>query len=245
MIHKIILPKLSTNMEKGIIGKWLKKEGDKIIAGAIITAGFATMEAQGLFSESRLSVIAGEAKKYVASPSSIQTATNKMIAYSGYTLLLVLAFVVLRGLIVHAPRLQIVTNAGALASTIVPQGLVVVITLLFAIGAANYSRRNVLFQEINATEKLGRIKNICIDKTGTLTDNILLVEDMHIIQGFGEDEARDLVYQCIISLGDSSETILAVKKYLEKLKIRLLKKLAKNGIRAEINGRAKHWYSLW
>jgi GTP pyrophosphokinase len=35
------------------------------------------------------------------------------------------------------------------------------------------------------------------------------------------------------------------EKYLEKLKIHLLKKLAKNGIRAEINGRAKHWYSLW
>ena len=68
-------------------------------------------------------------------------------------------------------------DAGALASAIVPQGLVVVITLLFAIGAANYSRKNVLFQEINATEKLGRIKNICIDKTGTLTDNILVVEN--------------------------------------------------------------------
>lgn len=35
------------------------------------------------------------------------------------------------------------------------------------------------------------------------------------------------------------------EKYLEKLKIRILKKLAKNGIRAEIHGRAKHWYSLW
>lgn len=35
------------------------------------------------------------------------------------------------------------------------------------------------------------------------------------------------------------------EKYLEKLKFRILKKLAKNGIRAEVNGRAKHWYSLW
>ena len=35
------------------------------------------------------------------------------------------------------------------------------------------------------------------------------------------------------------------EKYLEKLKIRILKKLAKNNIRAEVHGRAKHWYSLW
>ena len=36
MVYKIILPKLSTNMEKGIIGKWLKKEGDKVEKGELL-----------------------------------------------------------------------------------------------------------------------------------------------------------------------------------------------------------------
>ena len=193
-----------------------KKEGEKIIAGAIITSGYGIMESQGLFSESRLSVIAGDVKKYMASPSSIQQGTNMVVVYSGYILLLVLLFVITRGIIVHAPRLEIVTNAGALASTLVPQGLVVTITLLFAIGAASYSRRNVLFQEINATEKLGRIKNLCIDKTGTLTDNILVVEDMHVFQSIPEVEVNSLTYKCVLGLDDLSETILAVKKYLEE-----------------------------
>jgi cation-transporting ATPase E len=204
-----------------------KKEGEKIIAGAIVTSGSAVMEAQGLFRESRLSVIAGDVKKYAASPSSIQTAINTVIKYAGYILLLVLLFVVIRGILVHASRLEMVMNAGALASTLVPQGLVVVITLLFAIGAAGYSRRNVLFQEINATEKLGRIKNLCIDKTGTLTDNILLVEDMHIVEGFNEKEAHALTYTCILGLSDTSQTILAVKKYLENKKDWQEKEIAK------------------
>ncbi len=193
-----------------------KKEKDKLIAGAIVTSGDGVMEAQGLFRDSRLSIIAGEVKKYAASPSSIQTAINKVIRYSGYTLLVVLLFVVVRGMLVHAPRLQIVTNAGALASTLVPQGLMVVITLLFAIGAANYSRRNVLFQEINATEKLGRIKNLCIDKTGTLTDNILVVQAMHIAKNFNEEDARAITYACVQSTRDSTQTILGIKNYLEK-----------------------------
>jgi cation-transporting ATPase E len=174
------------------------------------------MESQGLFRESTLSVISGDVKKYEAHPSSIQQATNKVIQYSGYILLVVLLFVVVRGIVVHAPRLQIVTNSGALASTLVPQGLMVVITLLFAIGAASYSKRNVLFQEINATEKLGQIKNLCIDKTGTLTDNILVVEDMKVFQGFSVEDARSLSYECIVAMGDSSQTVVAVKKYLEK-----------------------------
>ena len=207
---------ISEALVTGESDSFSKKEGDKIIAGAIITSGDAVMQAEGLFKDSRLSLIAGEVKKYATSPSSIQSATNIIIKYSSYILLLVLAFVVARGYILHLPRLEIVTNAGALASTLVPQGLVVAITLLFAIGAASYARRNVLFQEINATEKLGRIKNLCIDKTGTLTDNILVVEEMHIVEGFGESEARALTNACISGLSDSSETILAVKKYLEK-----------------------------
>lgn len=193
-----------------------KKEGDKIIAGAIVTSGSAVMQAEGLYRESILAKIAGDAKKYAGSPSSIQTSINTIIKYAGYILLVVLLFVVVRGILVGATRLEMVTNAGALASMLVPQGLVVVITLLFAIGAANYSRRNVLFQEINATEKLGRIKNLCIDKTGTLTDNILVVENMHIVEGFNEANAHALTYTCVLGLSDSSQTILAVKKYLEE-----------------------------
>jgi len=206
---------ISEALITGESDSFAKKEGDKIIAGAIITSGEAVMEAQGLFKDSRLSKIAGEVKKYSTNLSSIQEATNTVIKDSGYILIVVLVFVVVRGILMHIPRLEIVTSAGALASTIVPQGLAVAITLLFAIGAASYARRNVLFQEINATEKLGRIKNICIDKTGTLTDNKLVVESMHVVQGFNEEYARTLTSLCISSLSDSSETILAVKRYLE------------------------------
>jgi cation-transporting P-type ATPase E len=206
---------ISEALVTGESDSFSKQEGDKVIAGAIITSGYGIMESQGLFKDSRLSLIAGEVQKYAASPSSIQTAINTVIKYASYVLVLVLLFVIARGIFLHSPRLEMVTNAGALASTIVPQGLVVVITLLFAIGAASYSRRNVLFQEINATEKLGRIKNLCIDKTGTLTDNILMVEDMHIFQDFSQTDAYSLINSYILGSGDSSQTFLAVKKYID------------------------------
>ena len=216
---------ISEALVTGESDSFSKKEGEKVIAGAIVTSGSGIMEAQGLFKDSRLSIIAGEVKKYAANPSSIQSGINTVIKYTGYSLVLILIFVVIRGIILHTPRLEIVSNAGALASTIVPQGLVVVITLLFAIGAANYSRRNVLFQEINATEKLGRIKNLCIDKTGTLTDNILAVEDMYTFKDFSKNDAYSFTNTYIESSGDSSQTFLAVKNYIEKQKIENEKKM--------------------
>ncbi|MCX6752214.1 MAG: HAD-IC family P-type ATPase [Candidatus Nomurabacteria bacterium] len=210
---------ISEALVTGESDSFSKKEGDKMIAGAIVTSGKGIMEAVGIFKDSRLSIIAGEVQKYASSPSSIQTAINMVVKYSGYALVAVLVFVVARGILLHSSKLEMVTNAGALASTIIPQGLVVVITLLFAIGAANYSRRDVLFQEINATEKLGRIKNLCIDKTGTLTDNILVVEDMFIFQGLKETDANSLIHTYVSNSGDSSQTFSAVKKYINEKKM--------------------------
>lgn len=193
-----------------------KRENEKIIAGAIITSGSGVMKAEGIFRESRLFMISEDVKKYAASPSSIQKGIDIVIKYSGYSFLLVLLFVVIRGILIGASNVEMVMNAGALASIIIPQGLVVVVTLLFAVGAASYSKRDVLFQEINATEKLGRVKNLCIDKTGTLTDNILVVEEMHIYKDISEINTHSLTYESIIGLNDSSQTILAVKNYLEE-----------------------------
>lgn len=191
-----------------------KKDGEKASAGDIITAGSGILEAQNTFQESRISKMAESAKKYAANPSPIQRATNTVIKYTGYVLALVIIFVVVRGLFLHDPNVNIVMNIGALASTLVPQGLVVITTLLFALGASSYSRKNVLFQEINSTEKLGRIKNLCMDKTGTLTNNILDVEEMYVPETVSKEEAVSLSSAYIRGSGDSSQTIAAIQKYL-------------------------------
>ena len=207
---------ISEALVTGESDSFSKKDGDEIMAGAVVTSGYGIMEAKGFFKDSRLSVIAEEVKKYAANPSSIQSAINTVIKYSGYILLVVLIYVVGRGMLLHLPELQIVTNVGALASTLIPQGLVVVITLLFAIGAASYARKDVLFQEINATEKLGRIKNLCIDKTGTLTDNMLVVDDIYLFGSLSDSDVRPLFNSYFDNSKDSSQTILAVKTYLKK-----------------------------
>ncbi|MCX6757732.1 MAG: HAD-IC family P-type ATPase [Candidatus Nomurabacteria bacterium] len=191
-----------------------KKEGEKLVAGSIITSGVGIIRVDNIFKESRISRITDDAKKYALNPSSIQRSMDTVIKYSGYILILSLIFVVIRGFIAHESYIDIVMHIGALASIIVPQGLMVITTLLFTIGASSYSRHNVLFQEINATEKLGRIKNLCMDKTGTLTDNILVVENVFMPEGISKELVFDLTSIYINGSGDSSQTILAIEKYI-------------------------------
>ncbi|MFA5841712.1 MAG: HAD-IC family P-type ATPase [Candidatus Paceibacterota bacterium] len=193
-----------------------KKVGEGVPAGGIITAGTGSIRIKTLYAESRIAKMTASSRRYTTNPSPIQRSVAKIIKYSSYALAAILVFVAYRGYVTGEPIEAIVKNAGALASIIVPQGLIVTATLFFAFGAASYSRRHVLFQDINATEKLGRIKNLCMDKTGTLTENSLVVEEMNIPVGMAKEVAGSLTLLYIKVSGESSQTINAVKKYLSE-----------------------------
>ena len=210
---------ISEALITGESDSFVKIKGDRVLAGGIVTAGEATVEVETIFSQSRISKMTADAKKYSASRSPIENTIKDTIKYSGYILILVVIFVVVRGAFFHEPWIRIVNDVGALASVIVPQGLVVITTILFAFGAASYSSKHVLFQEINATEKLGRIKNLCMDKTGTLTDNILIMEDIELPDGLTKEEVKILIAQYIKGSGDKSQRIDAIKKYIEGVSI--------------------------
>ncbi|MDR3570791.1 MAG: HAD-IC family P-type ATPase [Candidatus Pacebacteria bacterium] len=191
-----------------------KKTGDELLAGSVITAGGGVIKVETPFAESRVAKMAEGLKRYTTNPSPIQLSIQKIIEYTVYTLLATIALVVIRGALVHEPQLRIVENIGALASVLVPQGLVVTVTLLFTFGGAHFYNRHVLLQEVNATEKFGHIKNLCVDKTGTLTENELTVERMLIPAHEDLSRARTFAAAYVQGSQDSSQLVSAMEKYL-------------------------------
>ncbi len=193
-----------------------KKIADKLFAGEIVTAGSGTVVLESTYDESRIAQMTKTIKEYSATESPIQNSVSRIIKISSFVLVAIIAFVVVRGFVIHESYIVIVNNIGALASVVIPQGLVVITTLLFAFGAASYSSKHVLFQEINATEKLGRIKNLCMDKTGTLTSSMLAVEKMYVAGKYTEERAYELTELYIKGSGDSSKTVDAIRGFLVK-----------------------------
>lgn len=186
---------------------------DHVLAGSIITSGTGVMRVETVFKESRIARMTAGIKSYAVSESPIQHAVGLAITYSGYLLVIIILYVAAQGALTGEPHVRVVKEIGALASTIVPQGLAFAMTLLFAYGAAHLFRRNVLLQEVSATEKLGRIKNLCMDKTGTLTENMLVVEKMETPDGANQEEAKLMTAAYILGSKDSSQTIEAIKVF--------------------------------
>ena len=207
---------VSEAMRTGESDSYPRAVDAEVYAGDIVTTGGGVIRATRSFAESDMGRVAHETHAYAAQPSPIEQAVRTMIMVSSYVLIGVIAYVVIRARFVGAPALEVVNNVGALASVIVPQGLVVITTLLFALGAASYKSNYVLFQKINATEKLGRIRNLCLDKTGTLTDNMLVVEQVLTLSGREGAEERALASWYVAGSLDRSQLMDTLRTYLHE-----------------------------
>ncbi len=195
-----------------------KLVGDNTLAGSIVTAGSGILRVEQTPKDSFVSKMTEKIKQYQTNLSPIQKTLNTFISYMTYLLLGVSVYVVVHGLAIHELLVAIVKDVAALTSTLVPQGLILATTVFFAYGAIKMFRKNVLLQEINATEKLGRIKNLCVDKTGTLTENQPTMESIEIYDGNAQTSGliHELAAGYIKANGDKSETIRAIESSLNK-----------------------------
>ncbi len=197
----------------GESGNIHKQQHAKVLAGSIVTAGSGIMVVHKIPRESYVSKMTEKIKQYTVNLSPIQQTLNKFIKYMSYVLLAVVIYIIFHGLQVHELLVLIVKDIAALTSTLVPQGLILATTLFFAYGAIKMFKRQVLLQEINATEKLGRIKNLCVDKTGTLTENKPVMDFMVQYQGDGQLDkllTEQLIAGYIKANEDRSETMNAI-----------------------------------
>lgn len=193
-----------------------KEKNDKLFAGSIVVAGFAMMKVELTPDKSYVTSMTRKIKHYSLSQSPIQHAVTKFIEYMSYVLLIIVGFVIIRGIFVKENIVEIIKDIAALTGTLVPEGLILATTVLFAYGAIRMFHQKVLLQEINATERLGRIENLCIDKTGTLTENQPTVDEVIIYNNKDHEEIATLTTAYIKGSGDGSETGKAITNFLEK-----------------------------
>ena len=169
--------------------------------------GLARVTATGPRSEIGRIGSALESLSSERSPLKKQTArlvqVLAVIAF-GASLALVLAYGLIRG-----DWLAALLAGIALAMAMLPQEFTVVLTVLPALGAWRLSRQQVLTRRIAAIETLGATSVLCVDKTGTLTENRMTVVEL-FAQGAGAapDESLALDYAACAELPESFHTLV-------------------------------------
>lgn len=168
-----------------------KKDNDKAFMGTIVVSGQAKMIVEITGKDTEVGKIAEQ----VQEPSQDTPLRKQLKTLSKQLSLLVLgltAFVFVVGLLKGFEIIDLFTTAVALAVSSIPEGLLVGLTVVLAIGMQRILKRKGLVRNLVSAETLGSVTTICVDKTGTLTEG-----KMRVVDAIGEE--YDIAFQAILA----------------------------------------------
>jgi len=152
-----------------------KSKNDSLFSGSFCIAGSGYYIAEKVGNESYAFEITNLARKYKFNLTPLQKKLNFFLkTLFGFALLLVL-FKVILGNIKDVPEVDFVREIATILSSLVPQGLILTASVTYALGVYRISKIGAIIQKLNAVESFSNVRVVCMDKTGTLTQNKLHV----------------------------------------------------------------------
>jgi cation-transporting P-type ATPase E len=147
-----------------------KEEGAMLLSGSFVVAGSGMFVTTAVGSDAYAQRIAGESKRYVRLHSDLMAGINGFLRVIAIGILPVAGLMIWTQFRLDATLAHAVTNVVAALVAMIPQGLVLMCSIAFAVAAVTLARRKVLTRELPAVEGLARVDVLCIDKTGTITE---------------------------------------------------------------------------
>ncbi len=155
----------------------VRAEGEEVRSGSFAVEGTGAYEVSATGEDSYAVRITGEARTFRHPRSPLERRINVL-------LLILVAIIVPLGLLLgtalwerRTPLNVAVPTTVAAVVTLVPEGLILLASLTYAVAALRMARRGALAQQLNAVESLASVDVVCLDKTGTLTEPRLRVVD--------------------------------------------------------------------
>ena len=167
---------LVTGEEDAIV----KNPGDTLLSGSFVVAGKARVQLTRVGAESFAAKLAAEAKADPhAAKSEMMSALDKLIRVVGFALIPI-------GLVLFYQQFKILglsfreSAEGTVSALVgvIPEGLYLLTSIAMAASALKLSQDKVLVQDMNCIETLARVDVLCVDKTGTITEAKMEVENV-------------------------------------------------------------------
>lgn len=185
-----------------------KKPGQTVLSGSFCLSGSGYYRADKIGNESYASQITMQAKKYKFDLTPLQKKINFIVkALFGLALLLAALSVILNK---EGFDADFVRKISTIIMSLVPQGLVLMSTVTFAVGVYRISKLGAIVQRLNAIESFSNVNVVCMDKTGTLTQNKLALREIIPLGDFEHDEATLLSGTYAKLTSDKNATIQAL-----------------------------------
>ncbi|NHZ71372.1 MAG: HAD-IC family P-type ATPase [Proteobacteria bacterium] len=153
-----------------------KGRGDGVLSGSFVVSGTGVIGVTAVGASSYANQLAAEAKKFTLSPSELTASINQILKIVTWLIIPTSALLLWSQLASGQSITDGIVGSVAGVVAMVPQGLVLLVSMSLAVAVIRLGKRNVLVQELPAVEMLARVNVVGVDKTGTLTSGGITFE---------------------------------------------------------------------
>jgi magnesium-transporting ATPase (P-type) len=188
----------------------VRGSGDSVWSGSFVVEGVASFEATAIGPDSRAEQLTETARTFRHPRSPLERANDRLLVS-----LLVLSLPLAIGLTtsvlirVHGGNAQVQAIVAGLAN-IIPEGLILLLSITAAVSAYRFAQRGVLAQQLNAIESLASVDTLFTDKTGTLTEPSLRVVDLVPAPGVDRTQLGRELARYAASSASRNQTLEAI-----------------------------------
>ena len=184
-----------------------KTTNDKVMSGSNVVSGSCLVRAIAVGEDSYINKLAKSTKEFKKYPSKLRDYMDKILKVISILLVPVAIILYIRGASLGRGYVEIVLrSAGALVGMI-PEGLILLVSVSLAVAAMKLAKKKVLVQELYCVETLARVDVLCFDKTGTITTGNMNVVEIN-------DEVAEKLSSYLAYFDDENATSRALKNYL-------------------------------
>lgn len=190
----------------------LKQEGDFLYSGSFVISGKANVQIVHVGNENYAQTIVDDAKKFKKHKSELRDSINFIIKSIGIVIIPIGIFLFCKQLfITHTTFAEAIISTVAALIGMIPEGLVLLTSVALAVGSINLAKKKTLVQELYCIETLARVDTLCLDKTGTITEGNMRVEEyLPLIKH--PHTMEDILANMMVSLDDDNSTAMAIRK---------------------------------
>ncbi|MFI1783856.1 HAD-IC family P-type ATPase [Streptomyces rubiginosohelvolus] len=165
----------------------LKRPGDAVMSGSFVVAGGGAFTATKVGREAYAAQLAEEASRFTLVHSELRSGISTILKYVTWMMVPTAIGLIISQLVVKDNNFKdsVARTVGGIVPMI-PEGLVLLTSVAFAIGVVRLGRKQCLVQELPAIEGLARVDVVCLDKTGTLTEGGMDVTEVRPLNGSDE-----------------------------------------------------------
>ncbi len=196
-----------------------KEAGDLLYAGSFISSGTCKARADKVGKNTYLNSLSSKAKKYKKPNSELMRSTKFIILIVGLLIIPVAGFMFPVNWMNYNPASGLTQLNDTIQRTVsivigmIPSGMLLLTSIALTLGILRLMAHNTLVQDLYSLEGLARVNVLCLDKTGTITDGRMKVNDCMLLSNPTDFTVNEIVGSCLNSLQDNNQTSIALYNY--------------------------------